>query len=75
MLITSLLALIAFQVLAGALLMPEAQCQFRSHVYDAAPGGPILGRHLFWFFGHPEARIIALPFFGIVTEILPVFSR
>ena len=38
-------------------------------------GGRLLWQHLFWFFGHPEVYIIALPFFGIVTEILPVFSR
>ncbi|MCA1983976.1 aa3-type cytochrome oxidase subunit I [Nocardioides nematodiphilus] len=74
-LVTSLLVLIAFPVLAGALLMLEADRQFGTHVFDASHGGPILWQHLFWFFGHPEVYIIALPFFGIVTEILPVFSR
>jgi cytochrome c oxidase subunit 1 len=74
-LITSLLVLIAFPVLAGALLSLEADRQFGAHVFDTAHGGAILWQHLFWFFGHPEVYIIALPFFGIVTEILPVFSR
>ena len=74
-LVTSLLVLIAFPVLAGALLSLEADRQLGAHVFDAAHGGAILWQHLFWFFGHPEVYIIALPFFGIVTEILPVFSR
>ncbi len=74
-LVTSLLVLIAFPILAGALLTLEADRAFGAHIFDAAHGGPILWQHLFWFFGHPEVYIIALPFFGIVTEILPVFSR
>ncbi|MCW2773077.1 MAG: Cytochrome-c oxidase [Nocardioides sp.] len=74
-LVTSLLVLIAFPVLAGALLSLEADRQLGAHVFDTAHGGAILWQHLFWFFGHPEVYIIALPFFGIVTEILPVFSR
>ena len=42
---------------------------------SAASGGALLWQHLFWFFGHPEVYIVAIPFFGIATEILPVFSR
>ncbi|WP_133977573.1 aa3-type cytochrome oxidase subunit I [Kribbella voronezhensis] len=73
--ITSMMVLIAFPILAGALLMLEADRALGAHVFDAANGGPMLWQHLFWFFGHPEVYIIALPFFGIITEILPVFSR
>ena len=70
-LVTSLLVLIAFPILAGALLALEADRLLGAHIFDAANGGPILWQHLFWFFGHPEVYIIALPFFGIITEILP----
>jgi cytochrome c oxidase subunit 1 len=72
---TSMLILIAFPVLAATLLMLEADRRLGAHVFDAANGGPLLWQHMFWFFGHPEVYIIALPFFGIITEILPVFSR
>ncbi|MEU4606382.1 cytochrome c oxidase subunit I [Kribbella sp. NPDC023972] len=74
-LVTSILVLIAFPILAAALLMLEADRALGAQVYTAANGGALLWQHLFWFFGHPEVYIIALPFFGIITEILPVFSR
>jgi cytochrome c oxidase subunit I len=74
-LLTSVLVLLAFPVLAATLLALFADRQFGSHIFNPANGGTILWQHLFWFFGHPEVYIIALPFFGIVTEILPVFSR
>ena len=74
-LLTSVLVLMAFPVLAAALLVLEADRKFGAHIFDPANDGAILWQHLFWFFGHPEVYIIALPFFGIVSEILPVFSR
>ncbi|WP_424858176.1 cytochrome c oxidase subunit I [Streptomyces sp. SAI-170] len=74
-LFTSILVLPAFPVLAAALLALESDRTFGSHIYDSASGGAILWQHLFWFFGHPEVYIVALPFFGIITEVLPVFSR
>ncbi|MDK0523893.1 cytochrome c oxidase subunit I [Streptomyces sp. ML-6] len=74
-LFTSLLVLLAFPVLTAALLALLADRKFGAHVYDPANGGALLWQHLFWFFGHPEVYIVALPFFGVVTEILPVFSR
>ncbi|MFI6322652.1 cytochrome c oxidase subunit I [Nonomuraea sp. NPDC050556] len=74
-LLTSMLVLMAFPVLAAALLVLESDRKFGTHVFDSATGGAMLWQHLFWFFGHPEVYIIALPFFGIVTEVIPVFSR
>ncbi|HVV29874.1 MAG TPA: cytochrome c oxidase subunit I [Mycobacteriales bacterium] len=75
MLVTALLALLVFPVLGAALLALEADRRFGAHIFDSANGGAILWQHLFWFFGHPEVYIVALPFFGIVSEVIPVFSR
>ncbi|MEV0232037.1 cytochrome c oxidase subunit I [Nonomuraea sp. NPDC050786] len=74
-LLTSMMVLMAFPVLAGALLVLESDRKLGTHVFEAASGGAMLWQHLFWFFGHPEVYIIALPFFGIITEVIPVFSR
>ncbi|SEU02762.1 aa3-type cytochrome oxidase subunit I [Nonomuraea wenchangensis] len=74
-LLTSMLVLMAFPVLAAALLVLESDRKLGTQVFLADNGGPLLWQHLFWFFGHPEVYIIALPFFGIITEVLPVFSR
>ena len=74
-LVTSVLILLIFPLLTAALLGLEVDRQFGAHLYDPANGGVILWQHLFWFFGHPEVYVIALPFFGIVSEIYPVFAR
>ncbi|HEY9525144.1 MAG TPA: cytochrome c oxidase subunit I [Thermopolyspora sp.] len=74
-LLTSIIVLVAFPVLAAALLVLESDRKLGTRVFDSASGGPMLWQHLFWFFGHPEVYIIALPFFGIITEVIPVFSR
>ena len=74
-LLTSILVIMAFPVLAAALFGLAADRLLEAQVYNPENGGPILWQHLFWFFGHPEVYIIALPFFGIISEVLPVFSR
>ncbi|MCB0962720.1 MAG: cytochrome c oxidase subunit I [Acidimicrobiales bacterium] len=76
MLLTSFMVLIAFPVLTSAQLMLLADRRLGAQFFVPEGGGlPILWQHLFWFFGHPEVYIVALPYFGIVTEIFPVFSR
>jgi cytochrome c oxidase subunit 1 len=74
-LITSILVLMAFPPLAAALLGLGADRRLGAQIFNPDNGGAVLWQHLFWFFGHPEVYIIALPFFGIISEILPVFSR
>ena len=74
-LVTAILILLAFPILTAALLALLADRNLGALIYSRENGGPMLWQHLFWFFGHPEVYIIALPFFGIVTEIIPVFAR
>src|SRR3569833_774287 len=74
-LITSILILLAFPILTAALMALLADRNLGALIYSRQNGGPMLWQHLFWYFGHPEVYIIALPFFGIITEIIPVFSR
>ena len=76
MLVTSVMVLLAFPVLTGALAMLFADRHLDAHIFEVEKGGtPVLWQHLFWFFGHPEVYIAALPYFGVATEIFAVFSR
>ena len=75
MLVTSVLVLIAFPVISAAGAMLFIDRNLGAHIYDADFGGSaILWQHLFWFMGHPEVYIVVLPYFGIITEVIPVFS-
>jgi cytochrome c oxidase subunit 1 len=75
-LVTSVLLLFAIPVITAGLMMLFIDRNYGGGFFDPALGGnPVLWQHVFWFFGHPEVYILILPAFGIVTEILPVFSR
>jgi cytochrome c oxidase subunit 1/cytochrome c oxidase subunit I+III len=72
--INSFLILAALPVLNAALVMLFIDRQFNAHFF-ARGGSPILWQHLFWTFGHPEVYILVLPAFGMISEVIPVFSR
>jgi cytochrome c oxidase subunit 1 len=73
---TAVQMLLVMPPLTAALTMLEFDRQLGAHFFDPQAGGSAyLWQHLFWFFGHPEVYILVLPAFGMVSEVLPVFSR
>ncbi len=73
---TAMLSMVATTALAGALLALFLERTFGVPFYDPSKGGsPLLWQHMFWFYSHPAVYIMILPAFGIVSEILPTFTR
>jgi len=76
MLVTATLILLATPVLTAGLIALFIDRNYGGSFFDPTVGGnPILWQHIFWFFGHPEVYIVILPAMGVVSEVLPVFSR
>ncbi len=75
-LVVQFLIVLAFPPITVGLIFLMFDRFFGTHFYDVAAGGDLhLWQHLFWIFGHPEVYILILPAFGIVSEVLPTFSR
>jgi len=76
MLWTSVQMILVMPPLTAALIMLLFDRQLGAHFFDTQAGGSaLLWQHLFWFFGHPEVYILILPAFGMISEVIPVFSR
>ena len=76
MLVTAFLVIFAFPPLTIALVQVFMDRSFGTLFFDPSGGGlPILWQHLFWVFGHPEVYIVILPAFGVISEVIPTFSR
>jgi cytochrome c oxidase subunit 1 len=74
--VVQVLLVFALPVITVALLLLTLDRMFGANFFNASKGGdPFLWEHLFWIFGHPEVYIMILPSFGIVSEVIPVFSR
>jgi cytochrome c oxidase subunit 1 len=75
-LVVQFLLVFAVPVITLALFLMTLQRQFGASFFDVSAGAdPLLWQHLFWIFGHPEVYILILPSFGVVSEIIPVFSK
>ncbi len=75
-LVTQFLIILALPALNACLAMLEIDRRLNAHFFLPASGGSaVLWQHYFWSFGHPEVYIVILPAFGIMSEVIPVFSR
>ncbi len=75
-LVTAFLLIGIMPILASTVTMMLADRHFGTSFFEAAGGGdPVLFQHLFWFFGHPEVYVLVMPAFGVISSVIPTFSR